>query len=118
LAGCTQTNVDCYPLKKKIVSKYYEDAYVDWEVYENIIGYGITNQWGFFEQFQEAEVGSSLYIRGVAFTANNTLETFYAQAANGTMSTVSWIMPPLYLSEHAPNTPKEPGFRKTSLRLW
>jgi phospholipase C len=54
LTGCTGTNLDCYPLRWKTVSEYYEDAGVDWQVYENIIGYGITNQWGFFEQFQEA----------------------------------------------------------------
>jgi phospholipase C len=94
-------------LKWKTVSEYYEDAGINWQVYKNVIGYGITNQWGFFGQFQEAEVGSSLYNRGVAFNANNTLKTFYAQATNGTLPTVSWIMPPLYLSEHAPNTPND-----------
>lgn len=68
----------------------------------------------YFAAFQNAPNDSSLYQRGIAFSDENSLDGFYADAANGTLPEVSWIFPPGALCEHPPNTPSDGAwFMKT-----
>jgi phospholipase C len=55
-----------------------------------------------FENFIEAGPGNPLYYRGSTYFANNTLDAFHADALNGTLPAVSWLIPEQALSEHPP----------------
>jgi phospholipase C len=57
-----------------------------------------------FGQFQDALPGSQLYNKGMV---GQTLDTFYEQAANGTLPAVSYIIGPAELSEHPPYSPHD-----------
>lgn len=60
----------------------------------NEYNYVTNNGLFYFSEFQNAPVNSSLYQRGLAFSDENSLDGFYAAAANGTLPEVSWIFPP------------------------
>ncbi|UKZ83241.1 hypothetical protein TrVFT333_011047 [Trichoderma virens FT-333] len=96
--GCETGGFNCYPLKWKTVGEYYEDAGVTWQVFQDEDNFD-DNSYARFQQFQDAEPGSSLYNRGMK---GLSLDTFYAQAANGTLPEVSYIVGPTELSEHPP----------------
>jgi phospholipase C len=63
-----------------------------------------------FENFIEAGPGNPLYYRGSTYFANNTLDAFYADALNGTLPAVSWLIPEQALSEHPPWIPENGGW--------
>lgn len=52
-------------------------------------------------------MNSSLYQRGLAFDGDNSLASFKAAAANGTLPEVSWVFPPGSLQEHSPQAPND-----------
>ncbi|KAL6825781.1 putative phospholipase C [Trichoderma sp. SZMC 28015] len=101
--GCETGGFNCYPLKWKTVGEYYEDAGVNWQVFQNEDNFD-DNSYARFQQFQDAAPGSSLYNRGMK---GLSLDTFYAQAANGTLPEVSYIVGPMELSEHPPYSPHD-----------
>ncbi|RFU81928.1 non-hemolytic phospholipase c precursor [Trichoderma arundinaceum] len=101
--GCETGGFNCYPLKWKTVGEYYEDAGTSWQVYQDADNFD-DNSYARFEQFQNAAPGSSLYNRGMK---GLSLDTFYAQAANGTLPEVSYIVAPMELSEHPPFSPHD-----------
>ncbi|KAL9476434.1 hypothetical protein ACSS6W_006275 [Trichoderma asperelloides] len=101
--GCETGGFNCYPLKWKTVGEFYEDAGTTWQVFQNADNFD-DNSYARFEQFQNAAPGSSLYNRGMK---GLTLDTFYAQAANGTLPEVSYIVAPMELSEHPPYSPHD-----------
>lgn len=96
--GCEEGGINCYPLKWKTAGEFYEDAGTTWQVYQDEDNFG-DNPYAWFEQFQTAKKGSALYEKGLK---GRSLDTFYAQAANGTLPEVSYIIGPAELSEHAP----------------
>lgn len=101
--GCETGGFNCYPLKWKTVGEYYEEAGTTWQVFQNVDNFD-DNSYARFQQFQDAEPGSSLFNRGMK---GLSLDTFYAQAANGTLPEVSYIVGPMELSEHPPYSPHD-----------
>ncbi|KAH6609758.1 putative phospholipase C [Trichoderma cornu-damae] len=101
--GCETGGFNCYPLKWKTVGEFYEEAGTTWQVYQDADNFD-DNSYARFEQFQNAAPGSSLYNRGLK---GLSLDTFYAQAANGTLPEVSYIVGPMELSEHPPFSPHD-----------
>ncbi|RCI17139.1 hypothetical protein L249_1867 [Ophiocordyceps polyrhachis-furcata BCC 54312] len=101
--GCESRGINCYPLKWKTAAEHYEEASVSWQVYQDADNFD-DNPFAWFKQFQDAKPGSSLHSRGVK---GLSLDTFYAQAANGTLPEVSYIIGPTELSEHAPYSPHD-----------
>jgi phospholipase C len=88
-------------------AQYLDEAGVDWRSYQASFDWATNNGLFYFNAFQQAAVGSSLQQRGLAFDGDNSLESFQAAAANGTLPEVSWVFPPGSLQEHPPNTPKD-----------
>ncbi|KAL7793641.1 putative phospholipase C [Trichoderma ceciliae] len=101
--GCEAGGFNCYPLKWKTVGEHYEAAGTTWQVYQDADNFD-DNAYARFQQFQTAAPGSSLYNRGMK---GLSLDTFYAQAANGTLPEVSYIVGPMELSEHPPYSPHD-----------
>lgn len=80
-------------------------AGVDWKVYRPPGDwFGDALQW--FAQYMNAQPGDPLYDRGMA-TVNDIVAAFGADVANGTLSQVSWIIPPYNLSEHPSYSPED-----------
>jgi phospholipase C len=100
-------NLDCLPLQWPAYAQYLDEAGVDWRSYQESYNWATNSGLFYFEAFQEAAVNSSLYQRGLAFDGDNSLASFKAAAANGTLPEVSWVFPPGALQEHPPNTPKD-----------
>ncbi|UKZ57531.1 hypothetical protein TrVGV298_011389 [Trichoderma virens] len=105
--GCETGGFNCYPLKWKTVGEYYEDAGVTWQVFQDEDNFD-DNSYARFQQFQDAKPGSSLYNRGIK---GLSLDTFYAQAANGTLPEVSYIY---QVAQAVLNSPK---YHKTVLMV-
>lgn len=101
--GCQEGGFNCYPLKWKTAAEYYEDAGVSWQVFQDADNFD-DNPFAWFKQFQDAKSGTSFHQRGIKGLA---LNTFYEQAANGTLPEVSYIIGPAELSEHAPYSPHD-----------
>jgi phospholipase C len=101
--GCDDLGINCYPLLWKTTAEIYQDSGVSWYVYQDTDNFD-DNPLAWFGQFQEAANGSELYERGFA---GLNLDTFYAQAANGTLPAISYIIGPSELSEHQPYAPRD-----------
>lgn len=101
--GCDSQGINCYPLEWLTTSEIYEKANITWQVYQDADNFD-DNPFAWFKQFQNADKGSSLYERGFE---GLSLDTFYAQAANGTLPEVSFIVGPSELSEHPPYSPRD-----------
>ncbi|KEF56329.1 phospholipase C [Exophiala aquamarina CBS 119918] len=101
--GCDDGGINCYPLLWKTVPEHYEDAGVSWSVFQDIDNFD-DNALSYFGQFQKAANDSSLHLKGVA---GESLSKFYARAANGTLPSVSIVVGPMELSEHAPMAPRD-----------
>ncbi|PFH57631.1 hypothetical protein XA68_14770 [Ophiocordyceps unilateralis] len=101
--GCERGGINCYPLKWKTAAEHYEEAGVSWQVYQDADNFD-DNPFAWFKQFQDAKKGSSLHSRGVK---GLSLDTFYHQAANGSLPDISYIVGPTELSEHAPYSPHD-----------
>ncbi|POR35066.1 Non-hemolytic phospholipase C [Tolypocladium paradoxum] len=101
--GCEKGGINCYPLKWKTAAEYYEDAGVSWQVYQDADNFD-DNPLAWFRQFQDAKRGSNLYNKGMK---RLSLDTFYKQAAKGSLPAVSYIIGPTQLSEHPPMSPHD-----------
>lgn len=103
--GCDDLGINCYPLRWKTTGDIYQERGVSWQVYQDEDNFD-DNPFAWFEQFQEADntTNAELYSRGMA---GLSLDTFYAQAANGTLPAVSYIVGPSELSEHQPYSPRD-----------
>jgi phospholipase C len=78
-------------------------AGVSWKVYRRSDDwFGDALPW--FAQYMNAQPGSPLYDRGVA-TVSDVVAAFRHDVTNGTLPSVSWIMPPWGLSEHPAFSP-------------
>ena len=78
-------------------------AGISWKVYR------LGNDWfgdalPWFAQYRNARPGNPLYDRGVA-AVDDVVAAFQNDVTNGTLPSVSWIMPPWELSEHPPFSP-------------
>ena len=105
--GCVATNLDCLPLQWPAFAQKLDEAGVDWRSFQESYDWATNNGLFYFEAFQNAAEDSSLYQRGLAFDGDNSLASFKAAAANGTLPEVSWCFPPGNLQEHPPNTPQD-----------
>lgn len=85
----------------KTFPEYLEDAGVSWQVWQDLDNFE-DNMLAYFEQYQLAPNGSALRRKGNSYPG---LESFYANAAAGTLPQVSWIVGPQELAEHPPNMP-------------
>lgn len=101
--GCEGENLNCYPLKWKTAAEFYEAAGVTWQVYQDTDNFD-DNPFAWFEQFQDAENGTALSDRGMAYLG---LEQFYADATAGALPMISYIVGPTELSEHPPYSPHD-----------
>ena len=101
--GCEGDHLNCYPLKWKTFAEYWEDANVDWQLYQDVDNFD-DNPLAWFEQFQDASNSSALYKKGMAYVG---LDKFYSDAAEGKLPAISYIIGPAELSEHPPYQPKD-----------
>ncbi|KAL6252362.1 hypothetical protein RBB50_000080 [Rhinocladiella similis] len=106
IPGCDEGGFNCYPLMWKTTPEHYEEAGVSWSMFQDIDNFD-DNALSFFGQYQTAANNSNLHLKGVA---GEPLSEFYARAANGTLPSVSIIVGPMELSEHAPMAPKDGGW--------
>jgi phospholipase C len=78
-------------------------AGISWKVYRpNGDWFGDALPW--FAQYMNAQPGSPLYDRGVA-TVSDVVAALRHDVTNGTLPSVSWIIPPYELSEHPSFSP-------------
>jgi len=79
-------------------------AGISWKVYQQSADYYSLNPLRWFAQFINAPSGTPLSDRGMALVTN-LVAAFAQDVANGTLPSVSWIIPPWSLSEHPPFSP-------------
>ncbi|KAF2482894.1 putative non-hemolytic phospholipase C precursor [Neohortaea acidophila] len=101
--GCESPDLNCYPLTWETTAQLYENAGVTWQVYQDTDNFD-DNPLAWFQQFQQAPNGSALNKQGMSYIG---LESFYKDAAAGTLPQVSYIIGPAELSEHPPYQPKD-----------
>jgi phospholipase C len=101
--GCETGGFNCYPLSWETTAEVYQDAGVSWNVYQDADNFD-DNPLAWFAQFQTALPGSQLSNKGFV---GSSLDDFYAQAANGTLPAISYIIGPAELSEHPPYAPRD-----------
>ena len=101
--GCESGGFNCYPLSWKTAAEYYQAANVSWSIFQDADNFD-DNPLAWFAQYQDALPGSQLYNKGMA---GQSLDDFYAQAANGTLPAISYIIGPTELSEHPPYSPRD-----------
>ncbi|WFD35072.1 phospholipase C, partial [Malassezia cuniculi] len=99
--------MSCLPLKWKTVPEYLQEKNITWQVYQDMdnMFHDTLEQW---EQYELALITqSALAKRGIYRPG---IEKFFADAANGTLPAVSYLIMPSALSEHPPNTPRDGGW--------
>ncbi|KOS22471.1 Non-hemolytic phospholipase C [Escovopsis weberi] len=96
--GPRNNQFNCYPLDWTTAGEIYEENGVTWSVFQDDDNFD-DNDYVHFRNFQNAPANSSLYKRGVQ---GETLDTFYARVANGTLPEVSYIVSHMEISEHPP----------------
>jgi len=101
--GCETNGFNCYPLTWKTTAEFYQDAGVTWSIYQDADNFD-DNPLAWFGQFQEALTGTPLNTKGMV---GQSLDDFYAQAANGSLPAISYIIGPTELSEHPPYAPRD-----------
>jgi len=101
--GCESGGFNCYPLSWKTTAEKYQDAGVSWSVFQDADNFD-DNPLAWFKQFQDALPGSQLSNKGMV---GSSLNDFYAQAANGSLPAISYIIGPAELSEHPPYSPRD-----------
>jgi len=79
-------------------------AGVSWRVYQSYSDYYNLNPLRWFASFQKAAPGNPLYDQGMALVAD-VVAAFQSDVTNGTLPSVSWIIPPWSCSEHPPYSP-------------
>jgi phospholipase C len=95
--------INCYPLKWKTTQEIYQQAGISWSIYQDADNFD-DNPLAWFAQYQDALVGTPLFDRGMV---GLSLDTFYEQAANGSLPAISYIIGPTELSEHPPYAPRD-----------
>ncbi|MGH7953473.1 MAG: alkaline phosphatase family protein, partial [Limisphaerales bacterium] len=75
---------------------------ISWKVYRPVGDTFDVLQW--FAQYMNATNGNPLYDRGMA-TVSNVVTAFRYDVTNGTLPSVSWVMPTYGSSEHPPGPP-------------
>jgi phospholipase C len=87
-------------------------AGVSWKVYQNAHDNFDDNALAWFTQFQHAQAGTPLYERGMASVAavtgsssSDIAAAIEADARNGTLPVVSWVVAPEQCSEHPGGSP-------------
>jgi phospholipase C len=101
--GCKNGAYSCFPPKWKTIYEFYEEAGVSWHIYQDQNNFD-DNPLAWFEQFRNAQDGSMLKAKGMSYTG---LDSFYRDAANGSLPEISFIVGPQELSEHPPWMPKD-----------
>lgn len=84
----------------------FEKANVSWTVFQDEDNFD-DNPYAWFGQFQDAPEDSPLHKKGMV---GLSMDTFFEQAANGTLPELSYIIGPRVLSEHTPYMPKDGGW--------
>src|SRR5262249_11205 len=74
---------------------------VYWKVYQQASDYYNLNALRLFSQYQSAAAGGPLYDRGMVLV-DNLVTAFRQDVSNGTLPSVSWLIPPWSRSEHPP----------------
>ena len=99
--------MSCLPLKWKTVPEYLQENNITWQVYQDVDnGYHDTlEQW---QQYEQAIISQNqLAQRGIYRTG---IQKFFSDIANGSLPSVTYLVTPLSLSEHPPNTPEDGGW--------
>lgn len=94
--GCKADGSSCFPLKWKTAIEHYEDAGVDWMVYQDPNDNFDDNPWWWFQQFRDTS--SSLYKKG---SIGQSYETFLDKLKTGTLPELSILVPGASHSEHS-----------------
>jgi phospholipase C len=72
--------------------------------------YPTTNDFFWFEKFQNAPANSSLVERCLTFDGPNGIDAFIADAKSGNLPELSWVFSPGSLQEHPPDTMQDGEF--------
>lgn len=81
------------------MAEVLEDAGVSWKVYQQENNFD-DNGLAWFANFQKAKPGDPLYEKGIKFSPD-LIADFLKDMQSGDLPSVSWIVGPDYLSEHA-----------------
>ncbi|MEU9047148.1 MULTISPECIES: phosphocholine-specific phospholipase C [unclassified Kitasatospora] len=110
-------------LRWQTYAEALQNAGVSWKVYQNADDNFGDNALAYFTQFANAPAGSPLHDRGMASVPKATGRTpddiaaaIRADAVNGTLPQVSWIVPDQNSSEH-PDAPPNDGAHFVNLVL-
>jgi phospholipase C len=81
-----------------------QKAGINWRVYQPSSDYFPINALVWFSQYLSASPGNPLYDRGIALVPD-VVGAFQSDVSNGTLPSVSWILPGASSSEHPCNSP-------------
>ena len=94
-------------LEWETLAETLEKENVSWKVYQELDNFD-DNAFAWFKSFREAQPGSSLYEKGMRrMQTDGLVKEFYEDVNNGTLTQVSFIIAPTWLSEHATNHPQD-----------
>jgi phospholipase C len=91
-----------------------QKAGISWRVYEPSIGFFNLNALHWFSQYMNSHPGDPLHDRGVTLVTN-IVSAFRSDVANGTLASVSWILPAWGSSEHPYFSPANGSVLTSSL---
>ncbi|MFF1902464.1 phosphocholine-specific phospholipase C [Kitasatospora sp. NPDC058218] len=101
-------------LRWQTYAEALEDAGVSWKVYQNAADNYGDNALAYFTRFSSAPAGSPLAVKGMGSvpkvtgrTPDDIVAAIKADALNGTLPQVSWIVPDQGSSEHPYSTPQD-----------
>lgn len=103
--GCQYHNgvpSSCYPLKWKTVPEYLEENDISWFLYEESDRFA-DNPFPWFENYQTTNKSDPLVVKSMSAVG---LDKFYADAKQGKLPQVSYVVGPMDISEHPPFTPQ------------
>ncbi|EPE37041.1 non-hemolytic phospholipase C precursor, putative [Glarea lozoyensis ATCC 20868] len=101
--GCKKPRVNCFPFTWKTIPEYWQEAGVDWQLYQDPDNFE-DNSLAYFVQYQKASKDSELRKRGNSYLG---LKRFYEDAAAGKLPEISIIVGPAELAEHMPYLPSD-----------
>ncbi|KAJ6779932.1 hypothetical protein PWT90_05353 [Aphanocladium album] len=93
--GCKDDGSSCFPLKWKTAVEFYEDAGVDWMVFQDPNDNFDDNPWYWFEQFRRGGPLQSKAAQGESW------DSFYDRLRTGNLPEISIVVPGASLSEHS-----------------
>ncbi|EJU00487.1 phosphoesterase-domain-containing protein [Dacryopinax primogenitus] len=114
----TYQNISCFPFDWRTVNEYLQDLNVSYWVYQACDNFGDNGLTSFARYIWDSsntvnDTVNDLVIRSMTMDWTGSgawsggLDHFKADAAAGTLPTVSWIIGPAELSEHPPYTPRQ-----------